>query len=298
MTSNLPPITIGIPFYNAEATLLDAVRSVFVQTHQNWELILLDDGSTDRSLELARSIKDPRVKVYSDGQNKRLAARLNQIPGLATHDYLARMDADDLISPVRIERQLSLLVRRPELDLVSTGICSLTDKNEPLGVRCTAENFRLVPRNVLAGRAGIVHASLVGSKAWFIRNQYRENLKSSEDANLWIRAYSKGDLAVGFVNAPLYYYREDGNVVLSKLATAYREGIRTILKDSGEGYSSMDKIYAYSLTATKLIVANAFAAIGSLELLRKRRNGQILSSIEEENLREEIEYIRNFKLPQ
>lgn len=53
-------VTICIPFYNAQSTLLDAVRSVFAQTHKSWELILIDDGSTDHSLELAQSINDPR----------------------------------------------------------------------------------------------------------------------------------------------------------------------------------------------------------------------------------------------
>ena len=105
MDSGLPSLTIGIPFFNAEATLLDAVRSVFAQTHQDWELLLVDDGSTDRSLELARSIDDPRVRVYSDGRNKRLAARLNEISRLARFDHVARMDADDVCLPERLARR-------------------------------------------------------------------------------------------------------------------------------------------------------------------------------------------------
>jgi glycosyltransferase involved in cell wall biosynthesis len=72
-------MTIGIPFYNAEAYLGDAIRSIFAQTYHDWELILVDDGSTDRSLEIARAVRDPRVRVISDGQNRRLPYRLNQI---------------------------------------------------------------------------------------------------------------------------------------------------------------------------------------------------------------------------
>jgi len=62
-------ITIGMPFYNAEKYLADAIRSVFAQTYQDWELILMDDGSTDQSLEIAKSVDDPRVRVFSDGKN-------------------------------------------------------------------------------------------------------------------------------------------------------------------------------------------------------------------------------------
>src|SRR5690554_5369813 len=196
----LPPVSIAIPFYNAEKTLANAVRSVFSQTHDNWELILVDDGSTDRSLEIAKSINDPRVKVHCDAENLGLAARLNQIPRLASYEYLARMDADDLMSPVRIERQLSYLLSRPELDLVSTGICSLTDDDKPVGIRSVPSTHSLNTRNVLLGKSGVVHASLLGKKAWFSRNLYRENIRTGQDYNLWVRSYSSGDFSVGFIS--------------------------------------------------------------------------------------------------
>ena len=107
------PITIGIPFYNAETYLADAIRSIFAQTYQDWELILIDDGSTDRSVEIARAVKDPRVRVISDGQNNRLPYRLNQITALARFDLVGRMDADDLISPAKFEKQKSILDAHP-----------------------------------------------------------------------------------------------------------------------------------------------------------------------------------------
>ena len=124
-------VSIGIPFYNAENFLLDAIRSVFAQTHKKWELILLDDGSEDRSLEIAQSIKDPRVRVYSDGKNKKLASRLNEIVKLAKYDIIARMDADDLMSPYRIKKQVEILAQNPHLDLISTGIYSVDDSFKP-----------------------------------------------------------------------------------------------------------------------------------------------------------------------
>lgn len=297
MISNLPPISIAIPFYNAEATLLNAVRSIYAQTHQNWELILIDDGSTDRSLELAHSIKDPRVKVYSDGQNRRLAARLNQIPDLATYDYLARMDADDLISPVRLERQLHYLKTHPNVDLVSTGVCSLSDQYEPISFRCVSENHELIAKNLLLGRSGIVHASLIGKKSWFARNHYSEDKRNSEDSNLWVRAFSRRDLQVGFISEPLYYYREDGNVTLSKLKTAYREGIKTIIKDSGQGFSTREKMHGLSLTLAKLLAVQVLSASGSLKYLRNRRNSTALTSQQRNELQKEIQKILDFTLP-
>ena len=70
---------IGLPFFNNQRTLAGALRSIFAQTIDDWQLILVDDGSTDDSLEIARRVRDPRVRVIADRQNVGLAARLNQI---------------------------------------------------------------------------------------------------------------------------------------------------------------------------------------------------------------------------
>lgn len=297
VTTKLPAVTVGIPFYNSEATLLDAVRSVFAQTHQDWELILLDDGSTDRSLELARSIRDPRVSVYSDGQNRRLAARLNQIAQLAKYDFIARMDADDLMSPIRLQRQLEVLLSRPYVDLVSTGIGSLTDDCQPVGIRCTSQAHSITPRGLLAGNAGIVHASVVGRRAWFLRNPYKESLEKAQDTNLWVRAFSKGDLSVAFLSEPFYYYREDGNVSKSRLLAAYRVGRYTILNDAKHGFNVWDKGRELAINLTKSIAIRLLAGVGRLDFARRRRNAIGISSHDRERLVREIEEIRGIRLP-
>lgn len=128
------PITIGIPFYNAERYLADAIRSIFAQTYQDWELILVDDGSTDASLEIARSVKDKRVRVISDGTNKKLPARLNQIVGEAKYELIARMDSDDMASPRRFDKQLPCFDDL-DIQIVSTGIGLFSDNGNLLGMQ-------------------------------------------------------------------------------------------------------------------------------------------------------------------
>ena len=92
-------ISIGIPFFNAESYLSDAIKSVLAQSHPYWELILVDDGSSDKSLEIAEyyATKDSRIRVISDGENKKLAARLNQIIFEAKYNLLKIKDADSLL---------------------------------------------------------------------------------------------------------------------------------------------------------------------------------------------------------
>ena len=232
MVTKLPPVSIGIPFFNAERFLMDAIKSVFAQSHQDWELILMDDGSTDRSLEIARSIQDPRVRVYSDGSNRKLAARLNEIHRLAGHDFIARMDADDLMATDRIEKQLRVLMAQPGFDLVTTGVCSITDNSVPYGVRVTEPGHVLTPFSVLSGQHGIVHASLLGRKSWFLRNPYDPTDHWAEDYKLWVRSCIKRDLSVGFIREPLYFYREEGSANAEKMLSGQRMG-REVIRANG-----------------------------------------------------------------
>ena len=93
-----PLVSIALTVLNAEKTLAVAIRSICDQTFEDWELIVLDDGSTDSSLSIAGRFGDPRIKVFSDGRNRGIAARLNQAMDLCRGEYFARMDADDVSS--------------------------------------------------------------------------------------------------------------------------------------------------------------------------------------------------------
>ncbi|WP_412070416.1 glycosyltransferase family 2 protein [Rubrivirga sp. IMCC43871] len=292
----LPPVSIGLPFYNAEAFLAGAIQSVFAQTHTDWELILVDDGSTDRSLEIARSVDDPRVRVYSDGTNRRLGARLNQIAGLARYELVARMDADDLMARNRIETQLRALAADPTADLVSTGVCSIRDDGTPVGIRCVPDGYRLSPASVLAGQGGIVHASVVARRAWVRRNAYDETLPIAEDANLWVRALAKDDLRVRFVSEPLYYYREDGNVTIEKQLANHRV-IRGTIAHAASGFGWRDRALAYLSSLARSGAARALAATGQLDLLRSRRNVAALTDAEAAQHANEIAQILETNVP-
>jgi glycosyltransferase involved in cell wall biosynthesis len=210
------PISIGIPFYNAETFLLNAIKSVFAQTYTDWELILIDDGSTDNSLKIANSIDDPRVRVYSDGKNKKLATRLNEIVKLAKYDLIARMDADDLMSPTRLEKQIQILNENPQIDLVTSGLFSITDDLEPVGVRWHHNTFITFDEILNKTSCGIVHAAILGRKKWFLRNKYNESLIIAQDFELWVRTYHKSDLNIFLIQEPLYYYREESSATAKK----------------------------------------------------------------------------------
>jgi glycosyltransferase involved in cell wall biosynthesis len=133
----MKPITIAIPFYNAEKYLEETVESVLQQSFKDFYLLLIDDGSTDNSVAIAQKLaaKDSRVQVFSDGQNKNLGYRLNQIPSLVQTEFLVRMDADDIMHPEKIEKQYQTFLENPEIDVLGTNVYSIDDKNLVFGIR-------------------------------------------------------------------------------------------------------------------------------------------------------------------
>lgn len=221
-------ITVGIPFFNAEEYLEFAIKSVLAQTYPHWELILVDDGSTDKSLIIAQEFvaKDNRIRLISDGLNKKLPARLNQIIREAKYDYIARMDADDLMDPLRLECQLKV-IESNNVDLVTTGLYSIGKNNEIQGKRILP-NYKMQPQQMLKGLTNLLHASLLAKKEWCLRNLYREDNALAEDYELWLSAAIKNDLNYIVIEQPLYFYREVESVKKSKMIKGYNTQISVI----------------------------------------------------------------------
>ena len=261
-----PYVSVAIPFYNAEKYLADAIRSIMVQSYKNWELILIDDGSSDGSLNIATSIVDSRIRVVSDGKNKKLAARLNEVARLAKYDYLVRMDADDLIAIDRIERQMDILLADASLDLVTTGVVSVSDDLEYIGHR--GQNaIHPTLHQLITKKVGVTHAAIVGRKSWFLRNPYDESLKVAQDFSLWISAAAKDDFRIKIIEDPLYYYREEGNVSAVKMLQAYKYERKIILQYT----FGSQKIKLWIKAKLKSVLVSILSALGLMHLLFHKR---------------------------
>jgi glycosyltransferase involved in cell wall biosynthesis len=221
-------VTVGLPVFNGRRWLADAVRSVFAQTCSEWELVLIDDGSTDGTSDVVRRLDDPRVRVLRDGRNRGLCARLNQIAWLARGAYLARMDADDLMHPERLERQLAFLRANPEVDLVDTAIYTVDDDLTPLGIRGDRP-LDARPEAVL--RNGLlIHPTVMGRTEWFRRNPYDPVYVRAEDRELWVRAGATARFAR--LGVPLLFYRESPAGNLGNYLRTERT-VRAILRRYG-----------------------------------------------------------------
>jgi glycosyltransferase involved in cell wall biosynthesis len=265
-----PLISIAIPFYNNELTILDAVRSVFAQSYKNWELILLDDGSTDNSLAIVKMINDKRVRIVSDGINRGLVYRLNQVPSLVNGEYLARMDADDLMHPNRLKKQIDLLLSENDIDLVDTGTYSIDENGNPVGVR-GLEPISSKPEEIIK-KAMLLHASILGKKEWFESNPYNPEFVRAEDYELWCRTYTFSNFRR--IREPLYIVRE-GRVnvknyiqsmkTVNKIFNLYGPNVLNEKSLRTEIFKTHLKIFLYRI----------FGIFNIHHLLSKRRNQRL-----------------------
>lgn len=228
-------VTVGLPFYNAEQTLSSAIECVLNQSYGELELLLINDGSTDGSFRIAcEYLHDCRVKLISDGKNLGLAARLNQVVELANGEYIARFDADDLMSLKRFFKQIRYLEHNPEVDLVSCSLLSFGNDLIPIGVRGT-HTVKYTLEGILSGRQGFLHAGLVARKSWYIRNKYNTLTPTGQDIELWCSALNNNDFKAHSLSEVLYFYREENNITKAKLLRAYRLQIK-LINDYLSGY--------------------------------------------------------------
>lgn len=264
-------ISIGIPFYNVEEYLAGSINSVIKQTFQDWELILVDDGSTDNSLEIANNFAkiDKRIRVISDGLNRKLPYRLNQIIQESKYDYIARMDADDLMHPKRLELQLKFLLNNPEYDLVSTGLVSINKYNEVKGYRCIEKEIKDIGKDFIFP---IIHASVLARKTWYMRNKYSLEFSRAQDYSLWCQAFKKNDLKIKILSDLLYFCREEGNVFSYKLINSYNHGYN-IRKLYGLSNGASD----FLKVKIKCLVIRGIFFLGLEQLIAERRNKKFLS---------------------
>lgn len=211
-------ITIGLPVYNAENTLKDTLRSIYSQTVNDWELIIVDDSSTDRSLQMVEAVSaaDSRVRVLRNNQNLGLPVCLNRIASEARGEYIARMDADDLMHPHRLQKQLEVLDSQSDVDVVQTGMCILDKDLNPIAIRSKSS---LDTRPAVVLKHGLLfHATIMGHTTWFLKNPYDESLRRVQDYELWCRTCKTSVFAT--LPEPLYLCREVGMITLKKYLVA------------------------------------------------------------------------------
>lgn len=221
-----PRVTVGMSVHNAEATLALALRSVLWQSFADWELILIDDGSTDRTMDVVRQFQDPRIRVLYESRNKGLAVRLNQCLELARGMYFARMDADDVAYPERLGRQVSYLEAHPEVDLLGHTALVFHGDGQAIGLHPAAADHDEICRRRWWGFP-LAHPTWMGRLEWFRRHRYRESAVKAQDQELLLRSFRTSRFAT--LQDVLLGYRLEG-VSSTKSALGRYHYCRTLVE--------------------------------------------------------------------
>lgn len=196
-------VTIGLPFYNTSLFLESAIKSILAQTYTDFELILTDDGSTDNSLQIAKSFNDPRIIILSDKKNKGISYRLNEQISIARGKYFVRMDADDLMFPSRLEKQIAYLESNPDIDVIGSQAIVIDDDNRIIGLR---DSILPATINDALQKSIFIHPTVAGKTEWFRKFGYSDELKGVEDFDLWIRSFNQSKFYI--LDEPLLFYRD------------------------------------------------------------------------------------------
>ena len=262
-----PKISAIMSVYNGEKYLREAIESILNQTFTDFEFIIVNDGSTDNSLEIIKSYDDERIKIINNEQNIGLTKSLNKALKQARGEYIARQDADDVSLPNRFEEQMKYFDKHPEVALLGTSVSYIDENGKITGKYSVLANPRI--HNFLKDNQ-FKHGSTMFRKE--IVNKlggYNELFKYSQDYELWLRITEHFEVAgiaqilyksrshnkkIGFTNrdeSTLY------RLIAMRLAkNELDDEILKVIKDEG-----VKSLYPHLSKNEKVMLHNAIAGV-------------------------------------
>lgn len=184
-------ISVVMSVYNGERYLVEAIDSILNQTYSDFEFIIINDCSTDKTAEILQSYNDARIKIINNDENLRLPASLNKGLRLAKGKYIARMDADDIALPDRFEKQISYLEKNQEVAVIGGSLIVFNEQEGEIYTQkadCNEllDKYYLIPSPILHPTA-MLRKSMTVDEGYF----YNEKYTSAQDYDLWLRIAKK-----------------------------------------------------------------------------------------------------------
>jgi len=183
---NNPKVTVLMPVYNSEKYLRESIESILNQTFTNFEFLIINDGSTDKSKEIINSYNDSRIRLINNKENIGITRSLNNGLSISKGEYIARMDADDISLPKRLKIQVKFMNRHPEIKISGTWAKIIGKKNKKYIKNYS--DFEKI-KTVSLFKNIVIHSSVIIRKEVLNKYhlKYNEGLKYSQDYELWIK---------------------------------------------------------------------------------------------------------------
>jgi len=266
---DFPLVSVLMPVYNGEKYLKEAIESVLHQTYTNFEFIIVNDGSTDVSEQIILSYSDDRIVYLKNTYNLKLIQTLNLGFSKAKGKYIARMDADDISLPMRLEKQVEFLEKNPDIGVLGTGVLLKTDK-ETTELLYHTDDASI--RFALAFYCPFIHPTVMLRKTIVdeLPVVFDVNYVHAEDYELWTRLAHVTKLA----NLPAFLleYRIHDNQISSQFTAKQTEMAMEIRKKYLTHYfqDEVDTfLFAFKLSASKKKLSNQLIELQRLYQLNQ-----------------------------
>lgn len=200
----IPKVSVIMPVYNAEKYLKETIDSILNQTFIDFEFLIIDDGSSDKSFQILNSYIDPRIKIFQNEENIGYVQTLNKLLDLSQGEYIARQDNDDISFPNRLEKQVHFLNNNFDIGICGTNMLSFGDKKKKTLLPLNDDEIRAY----MIFKNPIIHPTVMLRKSLFNKlniDKYDEALCPAEDYALWFEISKKMKLAN--LPEPLLKYR-------------------------------------------------------------------------------------------
>lgn len=244
-----PKASVLMAVYNGEKYVPEAINSILSQSFTDFEFIIVDDGSTDRSLQIINSHQDPRVKVVRNPQNLGLTRALNIGLDLARGEFIARMDSDDVSLPERLARQVAYMDACPEVGVCGTWARDIDAQGSAVGIRETPVGRDLDRKYWIP--SPIIHSSAMIRRSHLGELRYDQRIRYAQDFDLWLRLRAGHKLA----NLPehlLLYRVHDDSITLSRRDDQLRATYEIFRERVGGGEIDFDEFVALIFGSLKL----------------------------------------------
>jgi glycosyltransferase involved in cell wall biosynthesis len=206
--SKTPKISVILPVYNCELYIKETIDSVLEQTFSDFELLVIDDCSTDNTVSVIKEFLDERICLIEKEKNSGLINSLNFGISIAKGEYIARMDGDDICLPERFAKQVAFLDKNPAIIMCGTAIKFIGSSCGNLFYPQTNEEVKIC---LFSFSPTFAHPTVMGKKIFFKNNNYDIAYEHAEDYELWTRLVQEGEAAN--LNEILLEYRVHPNQV-------------------------------------------------------------------------------------
>jgi len=207
MKQNKPLVSVIIPVKNAGKFVGLAVQSIIDQTYKNWEMIVVDDGSTDETGKILKRFakKDPRITVITHKESKGIGASLNLALTKAKGKFIARMDGDDISLPNRLATQVAFLQKNPQTVAVGGQAEMIDGVGEIFAYKHFPTNQKTL-REMIMWMVPIQHPIMMARASAYKKCRYDESYKTAEDVEMFMQLLQYGEF--GNVPEVVYQYRK------------------------------------------------------------------------------------------